>query len=127
MRVPTYPDVRFGSPPTASEEVDVRALEHDLARSVEGEVRFRAGDRALYTTGGSNYRQLPIGIVIPKTIDDVVAAVAVCREHEAPIFSKGGGTSLAGQATNVAVCLDFSKYLNRVLEINAERRLARVQ
>src|SRR5947208_2463023 len=64
MRVPAHPDRRFASPPTAFEDVDVRGLEHDLGSAVEGEVRFRPGDRALYTTGGSNYRQLPIGGMI---------------------------------------------------------------
>src|SRR5947208_10373268 len=118
MRVPAHPDRRFASPPTAFEDVDVRGLEHDLGSAVEGEVRFRPGDRALYTTGGSNYRQVPIGIVIPKTIDDVVAGVALCRDHDAPVLSRGGGTSLAGQSCNVAVIIDFSKYLNRVLEID---------
>jgi FAD/FMN-containing dehydrogenase/Fe-S oxidoreductase len=102
-------------------------LARDLAGVVEGEVRFSPGSRALYTTGGSNYRQVPIGIVIPRTVEDVVAAVEVCRAHDAPVLSRGGGTSLAGQATNVAVVLDFSKYLNRVLEIDPDRRVARVQ
>jgi FAD/FMN-containing dehydrogenase/Fe-S oxidoreductase len=94
---------------------------------VEGEVRFSPGDRALYATGGSNYRQIPIGVVIPRTSDDVVAAVAVCRDHEAPVLALGGHTSLAGQGTNVAVTIDFSKYLNEIIEIDAERKLARVQ
>ena len=84
-------------------------------------MRFAAGDRALYATDGSNYRQVPIGVVIPRTIDDVVAAVRLCREHGAPILSRGGGTSLAGQCDNVAVVIDFSKYLNRILEIDPER------
>jgi FAD/FMN-containing dehydrogenase/Fe-S oxidoreductase len=127
MRVPAHPDPAFASPPTAVEEVDVRGLEHDLGRAVEGEVRFRPGDRALYATGGSNYRQLPIGIVIPRTTDDVVETVRVCRDYRAPVLPHGGGTSLAGQACNVAVVIDFSKYLNRVLEIDPERRLARVE
>src|SRR5881275_2572254 len=127
MRVPAYPDRRFASPPTTFEEVDVRGLEHDLGRAVEGEVRFRPGDRALYTTGGSNYRQLPIGVVIPRTTDDVVETVRLCREYRAPVLAHGGGTSLAGQCCNVAVVIDFSKYLNRVLEIDAERRTARVE
>src|SRR5213076_2394805 len=94
---------------------------------VEGEVRFSAGDRALYSSTGSNYRQLPIGVVLPRSTDDVVAAIRACREHEAPVVSRGGGTSLAGQAVNVAVVLDFSKYLNRILDIDPERKLARVQ
>jgi FAD/FMN-containing dehydrogenase len=127
MRVPAYPGRRFASPPTAFEEVDVGGLEHDLARAIEGEVRFKPGDRALYTTGGSNYRQLPIGVVIPRTTDDVVEAVRVCRDYRAPMLAHGGGTSLAGQSCNVAVVVDFSKYLNEIVEIDAEQRLARVQ
>jgi FAD/FMN-containing dehydrogenase/Fe-S oxidoreductase len=103
------------------------SLEAALRASVEGEVRFSDGDRALYSSTGSNYRQLPIGVVLPRTTDDVVATIAACREHEAPVVSRGGGTSLAGQAVNVAVVLDFSKYLDRILEIDPERKLARVQ
>jgi FAD/FMN-containing dehydrogenase/Fe-S oxidoreductase len=105
----------------------VASLEAALRATVEGEVRFSDGDRALYSSTGSNYRQLPIGVVIPRTTDDVVAAIAACREHEAPVVSRGGGTSLAGQAVNVAVVLDFSKYLDRILDIDPERKLARVQ
>jgi len=104
-----------------------KKLEQDLSAAIEGEVRFSAGDRVLYATTGSNYRQVPIGVVIPRTVDDVVAAVAVAREHDAPILPRGGGTSLAGQCLNVAVVIDFSKYLNRIIEIDPERRLARVE
>jgi FAD/FMN-containing dehydrogenase/Fe-S oxidoreductase len=127
MRIPAYPDRRYASPPTAVEEIDARGLEHDLARAVEGEVRFRPGDRALYATGGSNYRQLPIGVVIPRTCDDVIEAVRVCRDYRAPVLPHGAGTSLAGQSCNVAVVVDFSKHLNELVEIDPERRLARVQ
>src|SRR3954469_11562116 len=101
--------------------------ETDLRAAIEGEVRLSNGDRALYSSTGSNYRQLPIGVVIPRTVDDVVEAHRVCREHGVPITSRGGGTSLAGQAVNTAVVLDFSKYLDRILEIDTERKLARVQ
>ena len=107
--------------------VDLRGLEHDLRRRVEGEVRFSDGDRALYSATGANYRQLPLGVVIPRSTDDVLAAVEACREHGAPLVSRGGGTGLAGQTTNVAVVIDFSKYLDRIVEIDPERRLARVQ
>jgi FAD/FMN-containing dehydrogenase/Fe-S oxidoreductase len=107
--------------------VDENELANDLERAIDGEVRFSNGDRALYATGGSNYRQLPIGVVIPCSVDDVVETVRLCREYEAPVLSRGGGTSLAGQCCNVAVMIDFSKYLNRVLEIDPERRLARVE
>jgi FAD/FMN-containing dehydrogenase/Fe-S oxidoreductase len=107
--------------------VNVRELEHDLRRAVEGETRFSPGDRGLYSATGANYRQVPIGVVIPRTVDDVIATVATCREHGAPLLSRGGGTGLAGQTTNVAVVIDFSKYLNKVVEIDAERKLARVE
>jgi FAD/FMN-containing dehydrogenase/Fe-S oxidoreductase len=111
----------------AARKVDASALAAALARAVRGEVRFDAGSRALYATDGSNYRQPPIGVVIPRDKDDVERAVAICRAHGAPIFGRGGGTSLAGQCCNVAVVFDFSKYMNRVLAIDPDRRLARVQ
>jgi FAD/FMN-containing dehydrogenase/Fe-S oxidoreductase len=102
-------------------------LSRELQDRIEGEVRFDAGARALYSTDGSNYRQVPIGVVIPKSVEDVVAAVAVCRRYGAPILARGGGTSLAGQCCNVAVVLDFSKYLNKILELDLERKQARIQ
>ncbi len=103
------------------------ALEQGLRASIKGEVRFNRGSRAAYTMDASNYRQIPIGIVIPRDEADVVAAVAVCRKFGAPILSRGGGTSLAGQGCNVAVVLDFSKYLNQILDLDPEQRFARVQ
>ncbi|HEU5348156.1 MAG TPA: FAD-binding and (Fe-S)-binding domain-containing protein [Ktedonobacterales bacterium] len=106
---------------------ETRELEAALRRAIAGEVRFDDGARALYATDASNYRQPPIGVVIPRTTDDVLATVAICRAHGAPLLSRGGGTSLAGQCCNAAVVLDFSKYLNKVLEIDPERKLARVQ
>src|ERR671930_487596 len=127
LDVPAKADPRAATPPVGSVVVDVRSLEHELRRSTEAEVRFTDGDRAMYSTGGSNYRQLPIGVVIPRSIDDVVETVRVSREHGAPLLPRGGGTSLAGQCCNVAVVVDFSKYLNRPLEIDADRKLARVQ
>src|SRR6266487_4556956 len=102
-------------------------LERELARTVRGEVRFDRGARALYATDGSNYRQIPIGLVIPRDAEDVRAAVAACRKFDAPLLSRGAGTSLAGQSCNVAVVLDFTKYMNAILELNADERLARVQ
>ena len=102
-------------------------LERGLKREVRGEVRFDRGSRALYATDGSNYRQIPIGLVVPRDADDVVAAVAVCRHHGAPVLPRGAGTSLAGQCCNVAVVLDFTKYMNRILEIDPVQRFARVQ
>src|SRR5262245_39025958 len=102
-------------------------LADDLRSALRGEVRFDAGSRALYATDSSNYRQVPIGVVLPRDPDDVVAAVEVCRRHNAPILSRGGGTSLAGQCCNTAVVMDMSKYVNRVLAIDANARVARVE
>ena len=107
--------------------VDAGGLAAALGESIEGEVRFDAGSRGAYTTDASNYRQVPIGVVVPRTVDDVVATVAACREFGAPVLSRGGGTSLAGQCCNVAVVMDFSKYLHQVLELDPDRRLVRVR
>src|SRR5436190_17190979 len=102
-------------------------LERALKAAVRGEVRFDRGSRALYATDGSNYRQIPIGLVIPRDADDVIASVAVCRQYGAPVLARGAGTSLAGQCCNVAVVFDFTKYMNRILEIDPVQRYARVQ
>ncbi|HUA16548.1 MAG TPA: FAD-binding oxidoreductase, partial [Verrucomicrobiae bacterium] len=106
---------------------DAQGLAEALRAKVQGEVRFDAGSRALYATDGSNYRQVPTGVVLPRDSDDVLAAISVCREFQAPLLCRGAGTSLAGQCCNVAVVLDFSPHMNRILEINPDRRIARVQ
>jgi FAD/FMN-containing dehydrogenase/Fe-S oxidoreductase len=106
---------------------DASGLAEALRLRVGGDVRFDDGSRALYSTDGSNYRQVPIGVVLPRDADDVVAAISVCREFGAPLLCRGGGTSLAGQCCNVAVVLDFSKYMAKILEIDPARRIARVQ
>jgi FAD/FMN-containing dehydrogenase/Fe-S oxidoreductase len=110
-----------------SASVDALALASALRRHIRGEIRFDNGSRALYATDGSNYRQVPIGVVVPQDVEDVIATVALAREFGAPILCRGGGTSLAGQCCNVAVVMDMSKYLNRILEIDPERKIARVQ
>ncbi|HUY13585.1 MAG TPA: FAD-binding oxidoreductase, partial [Terriglobia bacterium] len=102
-------------------------LERELNGCVKGEVRFNRGSRALYATDASNYRQIPIGLVVPRDADDVIAAVATCRKYGAPVLARGAGTSLAGQCCNVAVVLDFTKYMNQIIEIDPGRRFARVQ
>jgi FAD/FMN-containing dehydrogenase/Fe-S oxidoreductase len=104
-----------------------QALERALAAAIRGEVRFDRGSRALYAADASNYRQVPIGLVVPRDEDDVAAAVAVCRAHGAPVLPRGAGTSLAGQCCNVAVVLDCSKYMNRIVAIDPANRRARVQ
>lgn len=90
-------------------------------------MRFDDGSRALYATDASNYRQVPIGVVIPRDLEDVLDTVEACRHFGAPILARGGGTSLAGQCCNVAVVLDFSKYLNQILQIDPAAATARVQ
>ncbi len=106
---------------------EARALEAELNGVIRGEVRFDDQSRALYSMDASNYRQIPIGLVVPRDEADVIAAVAACRKFGAPILARGGGTSLAGQGCNVAVVLDFSKYCHALLELNVEERYARVQ
>ncbi len=113
--------------PSGASEVDSKGLEAELRRQLRGEVRFDRGSRALYATDGSNYRQVPIGVVIPRDKDDVITTVAACRQFGAPLLSRGGGTSLAGQCCNVAVVMDFSKYLHRVLHVDASNKLATVE
>jgi len=106
---------------------DSRRLEALLNDIVRGEVRFDDGSRALYATDASNYRQVPIGLVVPRDSADVEATVAACRAVSAPILARGGGTSLSGQCCNVAVVIDFSKYVNRIVELDPTSKLARVE
>jgi FAD/FMN-containing dehydrogenase/Fe-S oxidoreductase len=110
-----------------SAQVDASGLAEALRYHIRGEVKFDRGSRALYATDGSNYRQVPIGVVLPRDADDVIATIALCRDFGAPLLCRGGGTSLAGQCCNVAVILDFSRYMAKILEIDPTRRLARVQ
>lgn len=111
----------------ASEAVDADALAADLRRVTRGEVRFDPGSRALYSTDGSNYRQVPIGVVVPQDAKDMATAISVCHAHDAPVLARGGGTSLAGQCCNVAVVFDTTKYFNRLVDLDPERRTARVE
>ena len=102
-------------------------LEQRLRAQIRGEVRFDASAKALYATDGSNYRHVPIGVVIPLDEADVIAAVEICRDFNAPILSRGAGTSLAGQGCNAAVILDFSKYMNGMGAIDVANRTVHVQ
>ncbi len=115
------------APAPKSWQSDASGLAEALRAQLKGEVRFDDGGRALYATDGSNYRQVPIGVVLPRDADDVLAAISICREFNAPLLCRGGGTSLAGQCCNVAVVLDFSRHMSRILEIDPARRIARVQ
>lgn len=127
-RVSTTPYIPFrGGGTPAAQDIDLATLQRRLRREVSGEVRFDALTKAMYATDASNFRQVPLGVVIPKTIDDVVAVHALCREFKAPILPRGAGTSLSGETVNVAVVIDFSKYLNRILDIDQSSKLVRVQ
>jgi FAD/FMN-containing dehydrogenase/Fe-S oxidoreductase len=119
--------MRLRSEPIVLPTGAVDALARELRQHVRGEVRFDTGSRALYSTDASNYRQVPIGVVIPHDIDDLIETVTVCRRHDAPVLPRGAGTSLAGQSCNAAVVIDISKYLHRILDVDPERRLACVQ
>jgi FAD/FMN-containing dehydrogenase/Fe-S oxidoreductase len=121
-----HEELPYGSRERFSSEA-ARALAADLAASIHGEVRFDDGSRALYATDGSNYRQVPIGVVVPRWVEDVIEAVAICRRHGAPVLARGGGTSLAGQCCNVAVVIDFSKYLHQIQVLESEQRFAWVE
>src|ERR1700720_4390706 len=103
------------------------SLKLELARQLEGEVRFDNGTRAAYATVAANYRQVPVGVVIPRHEGDVVAALTIARENSMPILARGGGTSLAGQAGNAGLVLDFSKYMNRIVAIDPDARVAQVE
>src|SRR3954469_8101424 len=107
--------------------IDIRGLELELRSVVRGDVRFGGGDRGMYASDAGNYRMVPIGVVLPRDADDVLQTLAVCRRHGAPIVARGGGTGIPGQTVNVAVVLDFSKYMNRIVELNPEQRHPRTE
>ena len=107
--------------------VDVAALRRELAGSLEGEVRFDALARALYSTDASVYQIQPVGVVVPKSREDLVRVVKACRQHRCSITMRGGGTSQAGQAIGEGLVVDTSKYFNRLIEVNAAERWARVE
>ncbi|TGZ14582.1 dimethylmenaquinone methyltransferase [Streptomyces sp. S816] len=106
---------------------DRAALIAALRAEVDGEIRFDAGSRGAYATDGSNYRQVPLGVVVPRTVEAGARAVSVCARFAAPVLSRGGGTSLAGQCTNTAVVIDWSKYCTGLITVDPERRTCVVE
>src|SRR3954451_9216137 len=102
-------------------------LAQHLRRHIRGEVRFDATSRRLYSTDASIYQVVPLGVVIPRTADDLVAAVQIAAELEVPIVPRGGGTSLSGQSIGPGLVIDCSKYLNAILDVDVGARIARVQ
>jgi FAD/FMN-containing dehydrogenase/Fe-S oxidoreductase len=105
----------------------VNDLERELSRVISGDVRFDPMSRLLYSTDASMYQVEPIGVVVPRDADDVQAAIEVARKNRVAVLPRGGGTSLTGQTVNHALVLDFSRWMHRVLEVNAEERWVRVQ
>jgi FAD/FMN-containing dehydrogenase/Fe-S oxidoreductase len=102
-------------------------LERALREKIQGEVRFDAKSRLLYSTDASLYQILPVGVVVPRDAQDVASATRLAAEHGVPVLPRGGGTALAGQTVGAALVLDFGKYMNRVLSIDPDRRTARIQ
>ncbi len=113
--------------PDAPAVVDAGALAAALVSRVDGEVRFDEASRAAYSTDASNFRQVPIGVVVPRSVDAAVEAVAVCREFGAPVLSRGGGTSLAGECCNTAVVIDWSKRCDALVSVDADARTCVVE
>ncbi|HYI84621.1 MAG TPA: FAD-binding and (Fe-S)-binding domain-containing protein [Acetobacteraceae bacterium] len=98
-----------------------------LGRETEGEVLFGAGDRGRYATDASIYQIEPVGVLVPRRMDDVTAALAICREEGVPVLPRGAGTSQCGQTVNRALVIDCTKYLRRVISVDAEQGVARVE
>jgi FAD/FMN-containing dehydrogenase/Fe-S oxidoreductase len=109
------------------ETVDVGHLKRRLEQTVRGEVRFDAGTRAIYANDSSNFRQVPLGVVLPRTVEDVVATHRACAQFGAPIVNRGGGTSLSGETVNRAVVIDTSKYMTWIGDVDREQRTVRCQ
>ncbi|MEW2487178.1 FAD-binding and (Fe-S)-binding domain-containing protein [Streptomyces sp. NPDC048411] len=110
-----------------AERQDRTALVRALGSAVRGEVEFGTTARALTTMDASNYRRVPLGVVAPRDADDIATALAVCRAHAVPVVPRGGGTSIAGQATGTGVVLDLTRHLGKIVELDAASRTAVVQ
>lgn len=113
--------------PFAADAAILDHLQEHLGRVLRGEVRFDAGSKALYASDASNYRQVPLGVVVPRDVDDLVATIGLCRQYDVPFLTRGGGTSQNGQCVNVAVVADASKYVNRIVSIDPDTRTALVE
>ncbi len=113
--------------PDRADEVDIEGFQRDLRAGIAGNVSFDSGTRALYTADASNYRHVPLGVVVPRTVDDVVAAVAACHAHGVPLTPRGGGTSIAGNAIGSGLVIDTSRHLTAIEEVDPVSRVARVQ
>ncbi len=125
--VPSKPAPSMAVGMVGREAIDVAGLHQALRQEVEGEVRFDAAAVAMYANDASNFHQVPIGVVLPKTLDDVVTTHRICARYGAPICNRGGGTSLSGETVNYAVIIDNSKHLTAIGPTDVERRLVTVE
>src|SRR6202043_1732591 len=116
------PRVAHSIPAPKSSRTDASGLAEALRLRVRGEVRFDEGSRALYATDGSNYRQVPIGVVLPRSIEDVIQIVKLCKRYAVPLLPRGGGTGLAGQTCNTAVIIDMSRHMRSILQLDAGQK-----
>src|SRR6185436_15817662 len=114
-------------PQADASRVDAAALERALRGAIAGEVRFDRVTRALYSTDASVYQVEPLGVVVARHRDDIITTVRLCHEFRCPLTLRGGGTSQAGQTVGSGIILDTSKYMNRLLDVDVDRRLARVE
>lgn len=106
---------------------DWHRLESALRKSLGVAVRFDNGHRAIYASDASNYRQVPVGVVVPRSLDELVKALEICRSYEAPVLARGGGTSMCGQTVNNAVVFDLSAFCNRILALDHDNNQALVE
>ena len=128
VEIVDVPQQRPGRTERHAQRVDAGHLKRRLEQTVGGEVRFDAGTRAMYGNDASNFRQIPLGVVIPRTADDIVATHRACAQFGATIVNRGGGTSLSGETVSLhAVVIDTSKYMTAIGAPDAERRNVRVQ
>lgn len=112
---------------SSSQSLDLNtllSLQRRLARTTDAEIRFDSGSRAAYASEASNYRQVPIGVVLPRTIEDVVSVMRACHDANVPVLTRGAGTSMCGQSINVAVIIDTSRHLTRIEKLDADARNA---
>src|SRR5271163_1332683 len=106
---------------------DNAAFAMRLARNIKGEVLFDRATRGRYSTDASIYQMEPVGVIVPETIDDVVAAMALARDEGVPVLPRGGGTSQCGQTVNRALVVECSKYMQGVVALDTEARRVKVQ
>ena len=112
---------------TTTDSIDGGTLHADLEQRIEGEVRFDRVSRALYSTDASVYQIEPLGVVVPRSREDLIRLVHICAQHRCPLTMRGGGTSQSGQAIGRGLIADTSKYLHRILQLNIAERWVRVE